>query len=327
MPRRFAEIALGGGFHAIGAGTEIDAVEIEFEDLCLGELVLEPEGERHLLQLARYGALLRQKQVLGELLGDGGSALRGAAPQHVLDDGAHDAPRIDAVMRIEAAILDGDEGLGHVIRQFAQRHRRAAHVAAGGERRAVGAEDQHRGRALGNFQRLDRRQVDADPDERADCADHRPEREHRAPIDQPADAGTAFAAAAAAPLTSLARRGGLTTPPAAVAARSGRPAGAVLRAQPEVENACVRRPFAARLSSPRHVPSPRNALPHDPEKWLPVFGKDHALAEADGRERGLRAGYRSIEPLPAARGGMGISGKGGHMLLKMKWLPSSQSGW
>ena len=33
LPRRFAEIALGGGFHAVGAGAEIDAVEIEFENL------------------------------------------------------------------------------------------------------------------------------------------------------------------------------------------------------------------------------------------------------------------------------------------------------
>ena len=38
--------------------------------------------------------------------------------QHVGDKGARDAQRIDAVMRIEAAILDGDEGVGHVVRQF-----------------------------------------------------------------------------------------------------------------------------------------------------------------------------------------------------------------
>ena len=102
--------------------------------------------------------------------------------------------RIDAVMRIEAPVLDGDERLGHIVRQLVQRHRGAAHVAAGGERRAVGAEDQNRGRALGDFERLDRRQVDADPDQHADRADHGPEGKDRAPIDQPADAGAAFAA-------------------------------------------------------------------------------------------------------------------------------------
>ena len=53
LPRRFAEIALRGGFHPVGAGAEIDAIEIEFEDLLLGEFVLEPEGQQHFLQLAR----------------------------------------------------------------------------------------------------------------------------------------------------------------------------------------------------------------------------------------------------------------------------------
>ena len=115
--------------------------------------------------------------------------------------------RIDAVMGIEAAILDGDERLGHVVRQFAQRHRRAAHVAARRERRAVRAEDQDRGRALGNFERLDGRQMDADPNERADRGDDRPQRQHRAPIDQTADAGTAFAAAAPRRRLRVSRRG------------------------------------------------------------------------------------------------------------------------
>ena len=86
------------------------------------------------LQLAAERALLGQEQVLGELLRDGRAALRHAAVQHVGDERADDAERIDAVMRVEAAVLDGDEGLRHVGRQFLERHRGAAHVAAGGER-------------------------------------------------------------------------------------------------------------------------------------------------------------------------------------------------
>ena len=188
VPRRFAEIALRRAFDAVGAGAEIDAVEIELEDLRFAEFVFEPERQHHFLRLARDRALLGQEQILGELLGDGRAALRGAAAQHVGDQRAHDSERVDAVMRVEAAILDGDEGLRHVVGQLAQRHRGAAHVAARGERRAVGAEDQDRGRALGNFERLDRRQVDADPDQNADRADDRPQGENGGPIDQTADA-------------------------------------------------------------------------------------------------------------------------------------------
>ena len=65
------------------------------------------------------------------------SALRGAAAEHVGDHRAQNAERVDAVVRIKAAILDGDKSFRHVVRQFAQRHCRAAHVAARGKRRAV----------------------------------------------------------------------------------------------------------------------------------------------------------------------------------------------
>jgi hypothetical protein len=71
-----AEVALGRGFDAIGAGPEIDAVEVEFEDLVLGIFVLKPEREDRLLDLARDGSLLGQKQVLGELLRGSGAAPR-----------------------------------------------------------------------------------------------------------------------------------------------------------------------------------------------------------------------------------------------------------
>ena len=125
--------------------------------------MFEPERERDFLQLARDRAFLGEEQIFGELLGDGRAALRSATAQNVGDKGARDTQGIDAMMRVEAAVLDGNEGLGHVSRQFAKRHRSPAHVAPGRERRAVQAKDQHRGRSLRDFQRLDPRQMDADP--------------------------------------------------------------------------------------------------------------------------------------------------------------------
>ena len=184
-----AEIALRRCLHAIGAGAEIDAVEVEFENLVLGEFALEPECQQQFLQLAGEGALLRQEQVLRELLGDGGAALRNAASQDIGECRACDAHRVDAEMRIESAILDRDEGLRQVFRQFLDGGRDAA-VAARHHHLAVDARDLDRGRAFGHFQRLDRGQMRADPADKPDQSDDSPEREHGAPIDRAADQRT-----------------------------------------------------------------------------------------------------------------------------------------
>ena len=179
-----AEVALGRGFDAIGAGAEIDAVEVEFEDLVLGVFMLKPEREDRLLDLARDGALLGQKQVFGELLRQGRAALHAAAPGDVADDGAADADRIDAPMRIEAAILDGDEGLRDIGREVREPDRRAARVAAVGQKLAVHVEDGDIGRALGHRELVDRRQSRAVVDGEAAPGDGPPERQREAPIDE-----------------------------------------------------------------------------------------------------------------------------------------------
>ena len=79
-----------------------------------------------------------------------------------------DADRIDAVMRIEAAVLDGDEGLRQIGRQVLQRDIGAGHFAARRQHAAVEADDLDGRRPFRNFQRLDRRQMRADPDHDAD---------------------------------------------------------------------------------------------------------------------------------------------------------------
>ncbi len=235
----FAEIALRGLLDAVGAGAEIDAVEIELEYLRLGEFALQPDREHRLLQLAMDGALLRQEKILRQLLRDGGGALRHAAVQDIGDERARDAVRIDAVMLVEAAILDGDESLRHVARQFLQRQHGAAAVAAGGKRAAMHVDDLDRGRPLGNFQRLDRRQMRAGPGNRADAADNQPERQHQAPINGAADQRT-FARALARFARAFAPRGRLA---------GAAPAGGNAQFGRAVEH---RFPARVRLSPSRH---------------------------------------------------------------------------
>ena len=148
VARRLAEEFLRRLFDAGGAGAEIDAVEIELDDLVLGEILLEPQREHRFLRLARHGALGLEEQVLGKLLGERRAALDDAAGLGILDRGAHKAHRIDAEMRPEPAILDGDDRLGNIGRQFIDADFIAEEGAALGENVAIGGE-QHDARLAG----------------------------------------------------------------------------------------------------------------------------------------------------------------------------------
>ena len=192
--RRFGEGDVAGGLavialrrrlDAVGAGAEIDAVEIELEDLVLGVFALEPERQDRLLDLARGGALLGQEEVLGELLGQRRAALGDAARGQVAEDSARDADRIDAEMVVEAPVLDRDEGLGQIGRQLLDVDRAAAGLAAVGEERAVGGEDGDVRRALRHRELVDRRQLRGVIGDDAGDRDDGPQAEHDAAIDEP----------------------------------------------------------------------------------------------------------------------------------------------
>src|SRR5262252_9247614 len=75
VARGLVEIKLCRRIDAEGAAAEIGAVEIEFENLVLRQPYLEPQREERFLDFALDGALVRQEQVLGQLLADGGTAL------------------------------------------------------------------------------------------------------------------------------------------------------------------------------------------------------------------------------------------------------------
>ena len=87
----------------------------------LRELLLEHEGERGLLGLARPGALVRQEERPGQLL------RQRAGPLHVVgaDVGpgrARDAQRVDARVAVEAVVFDRDDGVPKPGRDLRQRH-------------------------------------------------------------------------------------------------------------------------------------------------------------------------------------------------------------
>ena len=150
--RRLAEIAVRGGVDAIGPGAEIDAVEIDFEDLVLGEAALEPQREKGLAELAGEAALRCQKKDFRELLGDRAAALDDPAGAQIGHRGADEAKRVDAEMAVEAAVLGGDDRRWQRGRHLIEPQRLAKEIAKAGDKAAVRGEDRHRRAALGQGQ-------------------------------------------------------------------------------------------------------------------------------------------------------------------------------
>ena len=117
-----------------------------------------------------------QEQVLGQLLGQRRAAL-GEAPAacRLVDHGARQADRIDAEMRIEAAVLDGHHRLRDIGRHFVQADGLAAGHAAIGKQLAIDRDDLDVGRAVGDRPGRGRRHLGAVIDDDAGGGDAAPD--------------------------------------------------------------------------------------------------------------------------------------------------------
>jgi hypothetical protein len=138
---------VGGRIDAPGAGAEIDAIEIELENVALAEAELEPKRQHELADFARQGALGAEKQVLGQLLGNRRPPLYQAAEAQIGNECACHARQIDAPMLEKAAIFGGNDGVDEMGRQKIDGHVRAL-PAALGEQAAIARQDAHEWRTL-----------------------------------------------------------------------------------------------------------------------------------------------------------------------------------
>ena len=97
-----AEEGAAGGIDAIGAAAEVNPVEIQLEDLVLGELALDRQRQHRLLELAAKGAVVGQEDVARELLGNRRSGADPVVLDHGRSDRAADTDRVDSDMAAEA---------------------------------------------------------------------------------------------------------------------------------------------------------------------------------------------------------------------------------
>ena len=138
-----AEIVLRRGRHAERASAHVHPVEIHAEDLLLRQVGLQPDREEGLLDLALERALVREEDVLGELLGDGRAALDDAVRLRIGDHGAEEADEVDAVMLEEAPVLRGDDRLDQRVGQLVDRHGALVDDAPMADLVAVAVEEGH----------------------------------------------------------------------------------------------------------------------------------------------------------------------------------------
>ena len=115
-----AVIRLRGGTDAIGTAAEVDLVQVQLQDLLLGQLALDAQRQEDLLDLADVGLLVAEKEVTGQLHGDGAAARALFAGACQLHRGAQDTLIVDPGMLVKAVILGGQEGLLQHLRDLCQ---------------------------------------------------------------------------------------------------------------------------------------------------------------------------------------------------------------
>src|SRR5437588_1398204 len=110
------EKAAGSGLDAVALAAVVDGVEIHLENLRLRVAPIEVDGEHRLLDLALNGGgwMGTDEHLLDQLLADRAPALTDLMARVVGHGGARDAAQVDAVIRPEGAVLDGDRCLADV---------------------------------------------------------------------------------------------------------------------------------------------------------------------------------------------------------------------
>jgi hypothetical protein len=107
---------------AVDPGAQVDAIEVELEHLRFRELGVDHHRQHRFTRLAAVGLLVREEERARELLRQRAPALDGAGRSHVAHDGAAERDRIDAGMRVETVILDGDERMLEVFGDLGERN-------------------------------------------------------------------------------------------------------------------------------------------------------------------------------------------------------------
>ena len=100
-----AKIILRRFLDAVVPFAEVVVVQIEIEDVVLGEVLLQAPREHHLLELALDLLVAGEHQGFHDLLSDGHRAQSPPAREHIDDGGAEDGEEVHAAVLVEILVL------------------------------------------------------------------------------------------------------------------------------------------------------------------------------------------------------------------------------
>ena len=137
-------VDLRRGPDTVGALAEKNLVDVELEDLVLGEFTLDLQRKQNLVELADVGLLAAEEEIPGDLHGDG------AAPRPLLpgtdevEQGTGQTLPVDAGMLEEPVVLACEKGLDQTLGNFIEAQRLTALLAELGEELALAGIDPQR---------------------------------------------------------------------------------------------------------------------------------------------------------------------------------------
>jgi len=174
-----AEIGLGRGLDPEGLPAERDLVQIELEDLLLVQHAFDAPREDHFLELAGDRIFVADQDVLGDLLGNRGTAASASAgPElgRIVDHGPGQPGVINPAVAPEALVLGREEGVDDGLGEIDEAQLHTPFAGVGVDDLAIHAADHGGQRRLVRQQTVGRWQVarDRDPDQQVD-RNNRPE--------------------------------------------------------------------------------------------------------------------------------------------------------
>ncbi len=124
---RFAKVEFGGGRKTVIAVRQIHLIRVHGEDLRLGVPALDLQGQQRFLHLAAKADFAAvEKQIAGQLHGDGAGALNFAALKEFAAGGTRDARKVDAPVLLVVLVFDGGDRVVEHLGALLVRHQDAA---------------------------------------------------------------------------------------------------------------------------------------------------------------------------------------------------------
>ena len=116
--RTLSEIPLGSRLDAVGSVTQVDVVQVQGDDLLLGQIPVDLVGEKRLLDLPHVTLLRGKIEGFCDLLRDRASPLNDPARLEVFKKGTRHALHVEPLVLEEARIFCGDECLDQNLRDL-----------------------------------------------------------------------------------------------------------------------------------------------------------------------------------------------------------------